>query len=237
MGRRKGRVELIEYAAMARRIVRSFGDRFAGEGDEAELRELFLLGEAVDDAMRTAIAHMTSRSEMSWARIGRAVSMSGEGARKRWGDGEFPNGFVVYALRAAGSSEVSYVGQSMRLSLRIAGYRGSASQAGSVAFAEWLAGDGAGFEVDVLERCATQEEVDAAERRWISTLREAGHPLLNVASGGRRPAVARCESTEIRARRERGRRPAEIRCTLPSGHEGVCVWHGTPFGSNLRIAS
>lgn len=86
MGRRRGRVELSGFAGMARRIVRAYGERFAEEGDEQELAELFGLIGSVDDAMRAAIAHMRARgAEVSWARIGRAVGMTGEGARKRWG--------------------------------------------------------------------------------------------------------------------------------------------------------
>jgi hypothetical protein len=89
MSRRKGRVELAEYAAMARRVVRAFGRRFAEEGDEPELRDLYLLQQEVDEAMRQAVAHMRSRGgDISWRRIGRAVGMTGEGARQRWDDAE-----------------------------------------------------------------------------------------------------------------------------------------------------
>ena len=72
---------------MSRRMVRAFGKRFAEEGDEPELRDLYLLQQEVDEAMRVAVAHMRSRGrEISWRRIGMAVGMTGEGARLRWGD-------------------------------------------------------------------------------------------------------------------------------------------------------
>lgn len=85
MSRRKGPVELLEYAQMARRVVRRFGERFAAEGDEPELAELFRLREEVDVALGCAVRHMRARGGVSWARIGRAVGMTGEGARQRWG--------------------------------------------------------------------------------------------------------------------------------------------------------
>ncbi len=89
MSRRKGPVELAEYASMARRIIRSFGRRFDVEGDEPELRALNDLHAEIDEAMRQAIAAMRERGAMiSWRRIGDAVGMTGEGARQRWGDVE-----------------------------------------------------------------------------------------------------------------------------------------------------
>lgn len=85
MSRRKGRVELREYAGMARRIIRAYGARFAEEGDEVELRELAELRVALNEAMLEALTHMRARgTDVSWARLGRAMGMTGEGARQVW---------------------------------------------------------------------------------------------------------------------------------------------------------
>ncbi|WP_025158878.1 hypothetical protein [Leifsonia aquatica] len=68
---------------MVRRIVRAYGRRFEDEGDEPELAELFgLLGD-VEDALQLTVDQLRDR-DVSWAAIGRAVGMTGEGARKRW---------------------------------------------------------------------------------------------------------------------------------------------------------
>jgi hypothetical protein len=86
MSRRKGPVELSEYAAMTRRMIRAQGRRFEAEGDEPELQDLFALHAEVDQAMRVAIGNMRDRgADISWRRIGLAVGMTGEGARLRWG--------------------------------------------------------------------------------------------------------------------------------------------------------
>ncbi len=82
MSRRRGPVELFEYAQMARRIVRRFGERFEAEGDEPELEQLYQLQQEVDAALVEAFKHMRSRGH-SWARIGKAIGMTGEGARLR----------------------------------------------------------------------------------------------------------------------------------------------------------
>lgn len=98
MSRARGRVELAEYAAMARRAVRAFGDRFAAEGDEPELRDLFELHAEIDDALTVAVTHMRARGEISWKRIGEAVGISAEQARYLWGTA--PDGRSVKEQRA-----------------------------------------------------------------------------------------------------------------------------------------
>lgn len=77
------RVDIQRFGGMVRRIVRAYGRRFEEEGDEPELAELFgLLGD-VESALQTAVDQLRTR-DVSWAAIGRAVGMTGEGARKRW---------------------------------------------------------------------------------------------------------------------------------------------------------
>jgi hypothetical protein len=77
------RRDLIGSAQMLRRLVRAFARRFEVEGDEPEFAELFALHGVVDEALCVAAAELRGRGQ-SWAVIGRAVGMSGEGARKRW---------------------------------------------------------------------------------------------------------------------------------------------------------
>jgi hypothetical protein len=77
------RRDLIGSAQMLRRLVRAFARRFEVEGDEPEFAELFALHGVLDEALASAAAQLRDRGQ-SWAAIGRAVGMSGEGARKRW---------------------------------------------------------------------------------------------------------------------------------------------------------
>lgn len=86
MSRKSGRVELSEYAGMARRVIRAYGRRFAEEGDEPELAQLAELAQELDETIATAIEHMRTRGSVpiSWRRIGEITGKTGEGARKRW---------------------------------------------------------------------------------------------------------------------------------------------------------
>lgn len=77
------RRDLIGSAQMLRRLVRAFARRFKEEGDEPEFAELFALHGVLDEALASAASELRGRGQ-SWAVIGRAVGMSGEGARKRW---------------------------------------------------------------------------------------------------------------------------------------------------------
>jgi hypothetical protein len=77
------RRDLVGSAQMLRRLVRAFARRFEVEGDEPEFAALFELHAAIDEALSSAAVELRGRGQ-SWASIGRAVGMSGEGARKRW---------------------------------------------------------------------------------------------------------------------------------------------------------
>ena len=77
------RRDLIGSAQMLRRLVRAYGRRFVVEGDEPEFAELFALHVVIDEVLVGMAEELRGR-EQSWAAIGRAVGMSGEGARKRW---------------------------------------------------------------------------------------------------------------------------------------------------------
>jgi len=88
MSRKRGRVELGEYAKMARRVVRAWGQRFAEEGDEPELMELVKLHAEVDAAIGQAVMHLRSRGDdVSWAVIGNALGITRQAARQRWDEG------------------------------------------------------------------------------------------------------------------------------------------------------
>ena len=82
MSRKKGRVELSEYAGMARRVLRAYGERFASEGDEPELIQLLDLRDQLEQTIATATDHMLERESQSWTTIGRALGISRQAARQ-----------------------------------------------------------------------------------------------------------------------------------------------------------
>lgn len=82
MSRRRGRVELPEYAGMARRVIRAYGRRFAEEGDEPELIELLNLRDQLDATIDEATSHILARGSQSWTTIGRALGVSRQAARQ-----------------------------------------------------------------------------------------------------------------------------------------------------------
>lgn len=87
MSRARGRVELPEYASMARRVIRAYGHRFAEQGDEAELRELLEMTEVVNAEIRHAIGHIRLRGrDINWQTIGDMAGMTRQAARQRWDD-------------------------------------------------------------------------------------------------------------------------------------------------------
>lgn len=82
MSRRRGRVELPEYAGMVRRLLRAYGARFATEGDEPELVEMLEMRDRLNEAIVVATDHMLSRGSQSWTTIGRALGISRQAARQ-----------------------------------------------------------------------------------------------------------------------------------------------------------
>lgn len=81
---RRDRVELGGYGQMVRRIVRAYGRRFAAEGDDVDLADLFGLLGQVEESLQFAVDRLRER-DVSWAAIGRVCGLSGERARQRWG--------------------------------------------------------------------------------------------------------------------------------------------------------
>ncbi len=77
------RRDLIGLVQMLRRLLRAAARRFENEGDEPEFAAMFALHEALDEVLADAASELRDRGQ-SWAAIGRAVGMTGEGARKRW---------------------------------------------------------------------------------------------------------------------------------------------------------
>lgn len=85
MSRKRGRVELSEYASMARRILRGWARRFSSEGDEQELMQLLDLRYELDVAIRRAIIEIRGRGEdVSWTTIGDMAGISRQAARQKW---------------------------------------------------------------------------------------------------------------------------------------------------------
>lgn len=232
MSRKRGRGGLVEYGQMARRIVRAYGRAFGVSGDLGDLPYLRDLNDEAHRATKDAVALLRARDpQLSWSQIGDALGVTGEAARQRYGDDSYPNGRIVYALRAAGAEHPAYIGQTQRLSLRVGSYR-LPSGGHNPELRHWLATEGSGFEVVVLEKCETQEELDAAELRWIEHYALEGVVLnrLIVGRRGSLPENRRCQETEMRPVSGRRVPPREVRCTLPLGHEEKCRKNGIEFG-------
>lgn len=83
MSRKKGRCSLAEYASMARRIVRAYGNRIGEEGEVVDLVGLVALAGEVEIAQQRAVAQLRSHG-LSWAYIGKELGVSSQAAYQRW---------------------------------------------------------------------------------------------------------------------------------------------------------
>jgi hypothetical protein len=79
-------VETADWLKMLSRMIRAAGRRVA-EADEHELSELVRLRTEFDEAIQLAISGQRS-SGSSWARIGKALGLTRQGAFQRYGEGE-----------------------------------------------------------------------------------------------------------------------------------------------------
>jgi predicted GIY-YIG superfamily endonuclease len=91
---------------------------------------------------------------------------------------------TIYGLRAVGTPEIRYVGQTGDLRTRLANHM-SRSRKHDGPLARWLRSVGPP-EVVVLEECRA-EQANAAEEAWMHALRQVGCKLLNVSKTGNRP--------------------------------------------------
>lgn len=84
MSRRRGPVETPEYAAMVRRMIRSYGRRVA-DADPEDLAELVAIREVLDEAIDEAVEGMREARAISWGQIGRALGITRQAAQQRYG--------------------------------------------------------------------------------------------------------------------------------------------------------
>lgn len=83
MSRRRVAVETPEFAAFARRIIRSYAKRVA-DADEVDLAEMVRVRDEMDEAIGQAVAGMRRNHGRSWAYIGEAMGTSRQAAFKRF---------------------------------------------------------------------------------------------------------------------------------------------------------
>jgi hypothetical protein len=76
-------VENTDYAAFARRIIRSAGRRVA-DGDVEGLRDLLHLAGELDAAIDAAVAGLRAAG-YSWAEIAARLGITRQAAQQRWG--------------------------------------------------------------------------------------------------------------------------------------------------------
>ncbi len=81
-------MELSEYTAMMRRMIRAYSRR-VGAADLEDLTEMLAMRDELDQAIADAVAAMRagdeSRQIVSWASIGRAAGVTRQAAFQRWG--------------------------------------------------------------------------------------------------------------------------------------------------------
>lgn len=82
--RRRKTYEVMEYAAMMRRMIRAHGRRVAG-ADVEDLTELIALRDELDRAIQTAVDGQRNDLGRSWAEIARATGVTRQAAHARWG--------------------------------------------------------------------------------------------------------------------------------------------------------
>lgn len=82
--RAKKTYETTDYAAMLRRMIRSYGRRVGG-ADVEDLAEMLALREDLDRAIAAAVTAQREDLGRSWAEIAKAGGTSRQAAEKRWG--------------------------------------------------------------------------------------------------------------------------------------------------------
>lgn len=83
--RRKVERENSEYAAMLRRLIRSYGRR-VGETDDTDLAEMVALRDTLEEAIEAAVhAQRAQRIPASWADIARGLGTTRQYAQRRYG--------------------------------------------------------------------------------------------------------------------------------------------------------
>lgn len=93
--------------------------------------------------------------------------------------------FFVYALRLSDEDEYRYVGlTSTTPEDRLYKHMKDSARSKKPGVQSWINKHGSSVRVDTLEVCDSQEQVNAAEMKWIATLRDSGHMLLNQTNGG-----------------------------------------------------
>jgi hypothetical protein len=80
--RTRGTVENPDYAAFARRIIRTAGRRIA-DGDIEGLRDLLHLSGELDHAIDTAVTGLRNAG-YSWADIANRLGITRQAAQQRW---------------------------------------------------------------------------------------------------------------------------------------------------------
>jgi hypothetical protein len=78
-------VENDAYAGMLRRMLKAYGRRVAG-GDVEDLAQMVELGRLFDEVMADAVKAMREEQGYSWTDVGRAVGVTRQAARQKWGE-------------------------------------------------------------------------------------------------------------------------------------------------------
>lgn len=84
MSRKRGPVELPEFASMVRRIIRAFGARVA-DADPEDLAVMLAVRTELDAVILAAVYEQNQIQERSWAAIGGAAGITRQSAYDRWG--------------------------------------------------------------------------------------------------------------------------------------------------------
>lgn len=84
MSRKRGPVELPEFASMVRRVIRAFSAR-TGDADPEDLVYMLGIRSELDTAILEAVYGQHVRYGRSWTEIGKAVGITRQSAYERWG--------------------------------------------------------------------------------------------------------------------------------------------------------
>lgn len=91
---------------------------------------------------------------------------------------------VIYALRQSGTTEIRYVGKTVKPPhVRLGEHKKEARRRGRAYLHKWLRSIDLDAELIVLEEVAG-DDLDRREREWIASLRAAGVRLTNLTEGG-----------------------------------------------------
>lgn len=82
--RAKTERETFEYAAMLRRMIRSYGRR-VGEADDIDLAEMVAMRDVLEAAIAEAVHGQRTKYERSWADIARGLGTTRQYAQRRYG--------------------------------------------------------------------------------------------------------------------------------------------------------